>query len=57
MRRSHMRHLIEDGFEVAVVKEATTAAQHPDLDDGYYAALIKDLSPAQFARPMSRWRP
>ena len=37
---AHMRQLLEDGFEVAVVKDATAAAQHPDLGDGYAAALI-----------------
>ena len=37
---AHMRQLTEDGFEVAVVKDATAAAQHPELGDGYAAALI-----------------
>ena len=37
---AHMRQLIEDGFEVVVVKDATAAAQHEDLGDGYQAALI-----------------
>ena len=37
---AHMRQLIEDGFEVTVVKDATAAAQHPDLGDGYAAALV-----------------
>jgi len=37
---AHLRGLLEDGFEVAVVKDATAAAQHPDLGDGYAAALI-----------------
>lgn len=36
---AHMRQLIEDGFEVTVVKDATAAAQHPELGDGYAAAL------------------
>lgn len=36
---SHLRELLEDGFEVAVVKDATAAAQAPDLD-GYAAALV-----------------
>lgn len=35
---SHMRSLIENGFNVAVVKDATAAAQTPNLD-GYAAAL------------------
>jgi nicotinamidase-related amidase len=36
---AHMRELIEQGFEVAVVKDATAAAKHPDLGDGYATAL------------------
>ncbi len=36
---SHMRELIEQGFEVAVVSDATAAAQLPE-GDGYAAALI-----------------
>ncbi len=37
---SHMRELLERGFEVAVVKDATAGARHPDLGDGYQAALV-----------------
>jgi len=37
---AHLRQLLEDGFEVAVVSDATAAAQHPELGDGYAAALI-----------------
>lgn len=36
---SHMRELLEQGFEVAVVKDATAAAQVEE-GDGYAAALI-----------------
>lgn len=36
---AHLRELLEDGFEVAVVKDATAAAQHPELGDGYATAL------------------
>jgi len=36
---SHMRELLEQGFEVAVVKDATAAAITPDLGDGYKSAL------------------
>jgi len=36
---SHLRELLEMGFEVAVVKDATAAAQVPE-GDGYLAALI-----------------
>jgi nicotinamidase-related amidase len=35
---SHLRELLEQGFEVAVVTDATAAAQTPDID-GYAAAL------------------
>ena len=37
---AHMRQLTEDGFEVHVVSDATAAAQHPELGDGYEAAMI-----------------
>ncbi|MCC4118137.1 cysteine hydrolase [Aromatoleum toluclasticum] len=36
---SHLRELLETGFEVAVVKDATAGAKIPD-GDGYLAALI-----------------
>ena len=36
---SHMRELLEQGFEVAVVKDATAAAQVPE-GDGYASALV-----------------
>jgi nicotinamidase-related amidase len=37
---SHLRELLEQGFEVAVVKDATAAAKHPEWGYGYTAALI-----------------
>ncbi len=37
---SHLRELLEQGFEVAVVKDATAAPRHPTLGDGYKAAVI-----------------
>ncbi len=37
---AHMRELLEQGFEVAVVKDATAGARHPELGDGYQAALV-----------------
>ena len=37
---AHMRELLEQGFEVVVVKDATAAAITPDLGDGYKAAVI-----------------
>ena len=36
---AHMRELLEQGFEVMVVKDATAAAITPDLGDGYAAAV------------------
>ena len=37
---SHLRELLEQGFEVAVVKDATAAPRHPKFGDGYAAAII-----------------
>jgi nicotinamidase-related amidase len=37
---AHLRDLLEQGFEVLVVKDATAAPRHPELGDGYKAALI-----------------
>ena len=37
---SHLRDLLEQGFEVLVVKDATAAPRHPEWGDGYTAALI-----------------
>lgn len=36
---AHLRELLEQGFEVAVVADATAAAIHPELGDGYQTAL------------------
>ena len=36
---SHLRHFLEMGFEVAVVRDAVAAPKLPD-GDGYLAALI-----------------
>ncbi len=36
---AHLRELLEQGFEVAVVKDATAGAIHPDLGDGYASAI------------------
>ena len=35
----HMRKLLEQGFEVSVVADATAAAIHPELGNGYESAL------------------
>jgi len=37
---AHLRELLEQGFEVTVVKDATAGARHPELGDGYQAALV-----------------
>ena len=37
---AHLRELLEQGFEVIVVRDATAGARHPELGDGYSAALI-----------------
>jgi nicotinamidase-related amidase len=37
---SHLRELLEQGFEVAVVKDATAGPKHPEWGNGYTAALI-----------------
>ncbi len=37
---SHLRELLEQGFEVIVAKDATAAARHPEWGYGYTAALI-----------------
>lgn len=37
---SHLRELLEQGFEVAVVKDATAGPRHPAIGDGYQAAVI-----------------
>jgi nicotinamidase-related amidase len=37
---SHLRALLEQGFEMAVAKDATAAPKHPAWGDGYAAALI-----------------
>ena len=36
---SHLREMLEQGFEVIVVADATAAAISPDLGDGYASAL------------------
>lgn len=37
---SHLREFLEQGFEVAVVKDATAGPRHPVWGNGYTAALI-----------------
>jgi nicotinamidase-related amidase len=37
---SHLRELLERGFEVAVVKDATAGPRHPAWGDGYQAAMV-----------------
>jgi len=37
---SHLRDLLEQGFEVFVAKDVTAAPRHPEWAYGYTAALI-----------------
>lgn len=37
---SHLREFLEQGFEVAMVKDATAGPRHPVWGDGYQAAVI-----------------
>ncbi len=37
---AHMRELLEQGFEVTVVKDAPAGARHPELGDGYKPAIV-----------------
>ena len=37
---SHLRELLEQGFEIAMVKDATAGPRHPEWGDGYAAAMI-----------------
>jgi nicotinamidase-related amidase len=37
---SHLRELLEQGFEIAVVKDAVAGPRHPVWGDGYQAALV-----------------
>ena len=37
---SHLRDLIEQGFEVAVLTDATAGPRHPVWGDGYKAAMV-----------------
>jgi nicotinamidase-related amidase len=37
---SHLRELLEQGFEVAAVKDAVAGPRHPEWGDGYQAAMV-----------------
>ncbi len=37
---SHLRDLLEQGFEVLVVTDATAGPRHPEWGDGYQAAIV-----------------
>jgi len=37
---SHLREFLEQGFEVAIVSDATAGPRHPVWGDGYQAAMI-----------------
>ena len=36
---SHLRDFLEQGFEVAIARDATAGPRHPEWGDGYTAAL------------------
>jgi nicotinamidase-related amidase len=36
---SHLRELLEQGFEIAVIKDAVAGPRHPEWGDGYQSAL------------------
>jgi nicotinamidase-related amidase len=36
---AHLRELLEQGFEVVVISDATAGARHPELGDGYETAM------------------
>jgi len=37
---SHARSLIEQGFEITLVRDATASPRHPEWGDGYQSAMI-----------------
>jgi nicotinamidase-related amidase len=37
---SHLREFLEQGFQIAVIKDATAGPRHPEWGDGYQAAMI-----------------
>jgi nicotinamidase-related amidase len=37
---SHLREFLEQGFQVAMVRDATAGPRHPEWGDGYQAAMI-----------------
>jgi nicotinamidase-related amidase len=37
---SHLREFLEQGFEVAIIKDAIAGPRHPEWGDGYQAALV-----------------
>ena len=50
---AHLRELLEQGFEVAVAADATAAAKHPELGDGYTTALTNFRFIANAVMPTS----
>ena len=53
---AHLRELLEQGFEVFVVKDATAAAKTPDLGDGYAAAVTNFGFIANAVMTTKEWR-
>jgi nicotinamidase-related amidase len=37
---THLPQVVEQDFEVTVVKDATAGPRHPELGDGYQSALV-----------------
>jgi nicotinamidase-related amidase len=56
---SHLRELLEQGFEVAVAKDATAAPKHPEWGYGYQAPSstmrISHTRSGQRTKPSRRW--
>ncbi len=50
---SHLRHLLEDGFEVAVAVDAVAGPRHPQWGDGYQAATVNYRFLAHAVAPTS----
>ena len=36
---SHLHKLLEQGFEIAVVKDATAGPRHPEISEGYQTGV------------------
>ena len=53
---SHLRELLEQGFQVAVVTDAIAGPVHPQWGDGYSAAMVNYRSPpTKSSKPSDRY--